>query len=287
MSSALGQRLHPICVFSKHLHWVDGEQLGPVVAALGFDGVDLTVRPDGHVKPERAREDLPRVVRAIRASGVRVDMLTTAICSAREPFAEEILRTASELDIPLYRMGWLRYQTDLPLDEQLPGLALELRGLAELNRQCGIRGAYQNHAGSWVGAAVWDLWLLLKDVDTTWLGVQYDIRHAMVESAHAWVQGFHLIARAINSLVIKDYAWVQSEGRWSAESVPLGTGAVRLADFLALLRQTDVAGPVSLHYEYPLGGADRGSPTPTLPGQAILDALRRDLLVWKDVLNRT
>ena len=108
---------------------------------------------------------------------------------------------------------------------------------ADLNERCGIRGAYQNHAGAWVGAAVWDLWLLLKELDTPWLGVQYDVRHAMVESAHAWVQGMRLTARMINSLVIKDYAWHTVDGRWKAYSVPLRTGAVDFASFLEMVEE--------------------------------------------------
>jgi sugar phosphate isomerase/epimerase len=284
MTNELAHRLSPSCVFSKHLHWVDPERLGAVVADLGFDGIDLTVRPDGHVKPERVREDLPRLVRSVRASGLEVPMLTTAICSAHEPYAEDILRTAADLEIPLYRMGWLRYRRDRPIAGQLPELAAELRALVDLNRRCGIRGAYQNHAGAWVGAAVWDLWVLMKEFDSAWLGVQYDVRHAMVESAHAWVQGLQLIGHAINSLVIKDYAWRQVEGRWKASSVPLGNGAVEMSEFLSIILELGIAVPVSVHYEYPLGGADQGARSPTVSEKEILDAMRRDLLVWRDLL---
>jgi sugar phosphate isomerase/epimerase len=283
MTTTLTQRLHPVCVFSKHLHWVKPEDLGAVVADLGFDGIDLTVRPDGHVRPEEVRKHLPPLVRSVRAAGVEVAMLTTAIVSAQEPYAEDTLRTAADLGIPLYRMGWLRYAADRPIADQLAELSGRLRVLADLNDRCGIQGAYQNHAGAWVGAAVWDLWLLLKELDTPWLGVQYDVRHAMVESAHAWVQGMRLTARMINSLVVKDYAWHTVDGRWKAYSVPLGTGAVDFASFLDMVEDAGLAVPVSIHYEYPLGGADQGSPTPSLPEAEILAAMKRDLLSWLEL----
>jgi len=284
MTTSLAQTLRPVCIFSKHLHWVDPERLGAVVAELGFDGIDLTVRPDGHVRPERVREDLPPLVRSLRAEGVEVAMLTTAVCSADEPHTEDILHTAAELEIPLYRMGWLRYHAARPIADTLPELAAQLRALADLNRRCGIRGAYQNHAGAWVGATVWDLWLLLRELDTTWLGVQYDVRHAMVESANAWVQGLRLVGDMINSLVIKDYTWQQVDDRWKASSVPLGTGAVDFRLFLSALQEAGTAVPVSVHFEYPLGGADQGSRTPSLPEREILDPMKRDLRLWRELL---
>ena len=36
-----------ISIFSKHLQWLDYKDMAKVLADLGFDGVDLTVRPPG------------------------------------------------------------------------------------------------------------------------------------------------------------------------------------------------------------------------------------------------
>ena len=43
------QKKHLICIFSKHLQWLDFEDVGKYVRDLGFDGVDLAVRKNGHV----------------------------------------------------------------------------------------------------------------------------------------------------------------------------------------------------------------------------------------------
>src|SRR6266545_5000858 len=56
-----------ICLFSKHLPSMDWARMAQAVKKLGFGGIDLTVRPGGHVQPERAPEDLPKAVAAIRA----------------------------------------------------------------------------------------------------------------------------------------------------------------------------------------------------------------------------
>ena len=40
-----------VSVFSKHLQFLQGEELAKATAQIGFDGIDLAVRPGGHVEP--------------------------------------------------------------------------------------------------------------------------------------------------------------------------------------------------------------------------------------------
>ena len=53
-----------LCFFSKHLPRMDAPGLGRALKKLGFGGVDLTVRPGGHVDPKRVAQDLPVFVAA-------------------------------------------------------------------------------------------------------------------------------------------------------------------------------------------------------------------------------
>ena len=50
-----------ICIFSKQLQWMNYQEMASSVAGMGYDGIDLTVRKEGHVLPERVAEDLRRV----------------------------------------------------------------------------------------------------------------------------------------------------------------------------------------------------------------------------------
>jgi hypothetical protein len=45
-----------ICFFSKHLPELNYSQLAQWLKDAGFDGAHLTVRPGGHVLPERAAQ---------------------------------------------------------------------------------------------------------------------------------------------------------------------------------------------------------------------------------------
>ncbi len=266
-----------VCVFSKHLHWLDYPQLAATAAGLGFDGVDLTVRPDGHVLPERVTTDLPKAVEAVRKAGLEVYMLTTALSDAAQPHAETILKTAAGLGIRSYRTGWLDYDPGLDVPASLDAFRRKLAGLAALGKKYGIRGEYQNHAGTHLGAPLWDLWLVLKDLDPQWIGCQYDIRHAVVESANAWPLGLQLLRPYIRTLDVKDFRWTGKDGKSTLENVPLGTGTVDFPKYLGLVKTYGLPGPLSLHLEYPLGGADKGAKTLTIPPEGVLAAMRRDL----------
>jgi hypothetical protein len=47
-----------LCYFSKPLPFMDYPTLGKTLHEMGFAGVDLTVRPQGHVLPENVAADL-------------------------------------------------------------------------------------------------------------------------------------------------------------------------------------------------------------------------------------
>lgn len=265
-------------VFSKHLQWLDYDGMAQAAAEVGFDGIDLTVRPGGHVTPERVEHDLPRAVDAVRRAGINVEMIVTAINDPDEPLTKSILQTAGQLGIRFYRMGYYRYDESKSVSESLKEAAPRMRDLAAMNEHFGLADSYQNHAGNgYVGAALWDLFLLLKDLDPKWIGCQYDIRHAAVEGGMSWPTTFRLLAPHINTLVAKDFQWVQAQGRPSVENCPLGQGAVDWTRYRKLLTAQRIETPISLHFEYPLGGAEHGQWTLTIDKKQVLDVMRRDL----------
>lgn len=242
----------PISLFSKHLEWLDYEQTAETVEQIGFDGIDFTVRPNGHVLPEQVKKDLPRALKAAEKYGLKVKMITTAIKSADDKYSADILKTAADHGIQYYRMGYLSYDEPIGINGSLDQHKKELSKLAELNESLNIHGAYQNHSGTNFGAAVWDLYLILKDLNPDWLGVQYDIRHAVVEGGYSWPIALQLLSPWIKCLAIKDFVWDNQENKPQIKNVPLGEGIVDFNQFFALLKKENIQGPISLHYEYPL-----------------------------------
>lgn len=264
-------------VFSKHLQFLDYEEMAKAASKVGFDGVDLTVRPGGHVFPERVEQDLPRAVKAIRGAGLKAEMMTTAITDPEDEISRNVLRVAADQGIRFYRTGWLRHPEDVPIPESLRAFKAQVQGLAELNKELGIHGAYQNHAGNYVGASLWEVWELIKDADPEWLGCQYDIRHANIEGGLSWQQGLRLIRPFINTIVLKDVKWESRDGKWQPVNTPIGEGMVDFSLYFSIIQSYGLNCPVSMHYEYALGGAERGSREIDIPVQDVLAAMKRDI----------
>src|ERR1700750_1100752 len=64
-STAANPEKLKICVFSKHLQWTSISDAASIARDIGFDGIDITVRAEGHVLPERVATDLPAAVEAV------------------------------------------------------------------------------------------------------------------------------------------------------------------------------------------------------------------------------
>lgn len=275
----------PIHVFSKHLQWLHYQEIANAAKEIGFDGVDITVRPGGHVAPERVATELPLAVENVKKAGLQVHMITTAIKSAEEPYAEAILKTAGALGIPYYRMGWIGYDSAISMAENENEIRLQLSRLAEINKTYNLCGDYQNHSGSNFGSPVWDLARALKGLDPKWIGSQYDILHATVEGANSWPLGLQALQSYIHTLDVKDFIWQKKDGTWKTELVPLGEGMVDFKKYFALLKKFNLRGPISMHFEYPLGGAENGARTITIPKDQVLSAMKRDLQTLRRLLS--
>lgn len=264
----------PICVFSKHIDLLDDAALAGVVAESGFDGIDLSVRPKGHVDPARVEDDLPKAVEAARRAGLQVPLIVTAINGAPDPLVERTLATAAGLGVRHYRLGTIAYDERLGVRKTLEALAPRLRSLAALNERLGIRGAIQNHAGTNVGAAVWDLSQLLDAVGSPWLGCQYDVRHAVIEGGQSWVRGLEVVLPHVTTVAVKDGYWEKANGAWRPNTVPLGEGMVDWRRFVDLARKAGLAVPLTMHFEYPI--AD-GVADPAARRRETVRVMREDL----------
>jgi L-ribulose-5-phosphate 3-epimerase len=264
-------------VFSKHLQFLNYKDMADAAASIGFDGVDLTVRPKGHVLPERVEDDLPKAIEAIRKAGLAHTMMTTAVQDAGNATDKKLLETAAKLGVRFYRMNWLRYPENKAIPEAIEQFQETIRQLGALNKKLGIVGCYQNHSGDLAGASLWELWDILQKADKGFMGVQYDIRHAVVEGGLSWKNGLRLIRPEIKILAIKDFVWEKMNGGYAVKNVPLGEGMVDFKTYFKLLKEYNVNVPVSLHYEYDLGGAEHGGTEITIEKKEVFDAMKRDL----------
>ncbi len=270
-------------LFTKHLAWLEFDALADTLAEMGFDGADLTVRPRGHVLPENVERDLPKAVEAIRGVGLDVNMITTPIYDPDKPETERILKTASALNIPFYRIGTWRYDMDEDIMKQLAEHNARLKNLAAMNKNYNIRAGYHNHSGRGdIGGPIWDILKMLEGVDTEWVGSNYDPGHCFAEGTKgAWETNFKVIAPYIKMSAIKDFAWYQTGDGWRSRFPPVGQGMLDWKKTLSLYKDINFTGPFSMHIEYHIEDQGEEEHTNTIK------AIKRDLDVFAGYLKET
>ena len=245
-----------LMMFSKHLGSLSVAKAGRVIVDLGFEGVDLTVRPGGHVLPEKARAELPTAVRTLADLGLAVPLITTGITSADEPYAKDIFEAATEADIRDLKLGYWRYTQFGTFRERMEEAARKVDGIEALAKRTGVRANIHIHSGNHMSALAPVVWYWIKDRDPAAIGAYVDPGHMVVEGGMAgWRMGLDLLGERIAVVAVKDYLW-QVEDSPSGKPLmarvakPLSQGMVPWPEVLAYLRQAGFDGWISVHREY-------------------------------------
>lgn len=242
-----------IIAFSKPFTELNFDETADLVAEIGWDGIECPVRKAStHIQPERADDELPKMVDALKKRGREVTMITTDVTSA-DASAERLLRTAARLGIRKYRLGFIRYASSQPIATQLEDASARLRDLAQLNKSLGVQGLIENHSGSdYFGGPIWDAYAAIQKLNPADLGIAFDIGHATIEGGLSWPLQARLMERWYGVIYVKDFRWEKQGNGWTPAWCPLGQGMIS-PKFLSMLAQSTYAGPVCQHHEYDLG----------------------------------
>lgn len=243
-------------LFSKHLGELSVREAGETIAELGFEGVDLTVRPGGHVLPENAQRELVGAVRTLTGMGLAVPMVTTGITAADDPYAAEVFETAAQAGVRYLKLGYWRYQGFGTIRAAVDDAARDLDGIEALAQRTGVCAVVHNHSGGFVSALGPVVWDLIADRDPAAVGAYADPGHLMVEGGlGGWRMALDLLGDRIAVCAFKDYLWETvadpaGKPRLVRVAKPLSEGMVPWPEVVAYLRQAGFDGWISLHREY-------------------------------------
>ena len=244
-------------MFIKHLQTLPLPEAGRAIRGLGFEGVDLTVRPEGSVAPERVRDALPEAIRILHDWGLSVPLVTTAITSANDPHARDILETAAAAGIREAKLGYVPVKQFGTFQATLEQFNRELDGLEKLAKSTGVRVNLHLHSGMYLTSLSAAVWWLIKDRDPAAVGAYVDPGHMFVEGGRdGWRLGLDLLHARIALVALKDLYWEQvpdeklGKARWVTKIAPFDRGAVPWPDVFDILKQARFDGWISVHSEY-------------------------------------
>jgi L-ribulose-5-phosphate 3-epimerase len=241
------RRAPQIIVFSQNLIQIEYPELGDIVRQMGFDGVDLTVRPGGHVEPRLANVDLVRAFEVMNGNGLAIPVITTAITTPADRTAVPVIALAGMSGAKLFRTGYWTYgNTPNPM-MRLAEVQRDFAGLMTIGRQYTSAAAIHNGVGDTVGAAIWDAQRIIEPLDPAWAGHYFDPCNATAAGGSGgWEIALRMAMPRVKAVTIQDFIWEKQNSRWQMTKCPLGQGMVDWAKFFQMLAQANFTGPVTL-----------------------------------------
>jgi sugar phosphate isomerase/epimerase len=241
-----------VCLYSKVLIKVGYIDLPMIIQALGFDGVDLSVEPDGHVIPEKAPNQLMPALEGITGRGVDVPMITTTLTKAQDKDSQEVLGLATYIGVPFFRPGHWKCTGSVQIEMQLPYVQREVAMLSQLGRYTKMAMGVQNYMDGAEGASVVDINRVIRPLDAHWVGFDFDIAYATREGGAAGFEGpLGIAISRLNIVTLRDFKWEGPEGGpRTAKPCPLGDGIVDFPKFFAALAKARFAGPMTLTVDH-------------------------------------
>jgi hypothetical protein len=267
----------PIAAFEKHFfEKYTPEQLAQTADEMDLN-IELTVRPDGHIKPENSPDELPRFVEALAKKNRRILVVAASFVRPDEPHIEKTLRTTRQLGIRHYRHRGFKYDLTKPIKPQIANFRSMARDWAAIHKSVGITGLYQNHAGAdYVGAAIWDIDQVLDGIDPQLFALALDTRHLVVEQGRAWPSAVKMIAPRVGSLFVKSFRWNTDR----PVETPLADGIIKKNVVDAIVAGHESL-PVCMHVEHL-----RLQPVPFAERAATVEAFRADARVLREWLGQ-
>jgi sugar phosphate isomerase/epimerase len=248
------------------------------VRAIGFDGLDLTMRPGGHVRPENAEMGLSEAKRLADAANLSIPMATTGVKSADSPHAEDVFAAAAHYGVRKLKLGYWRYQPFGTLVKQLDDARRQLESVVKLGRKYHVLPCVHMHSGDIVSNGGPATYLILKDFAPADVGAYADSMHLVAEGGVAgWQMGLDLLAPWIALVGIKNFRFVEDgrdangQLRFRVQKTPLADGQCPMPEFMAHLALLKYDGIVSVHSEYKGRGSFRSLTTPELLAQSAED----------------
>ncbi len=240
-----------VCVYSQILRKVAYDELGMVLRDTGVDGVNLTVFPGGHVDPANAGLDMFRSVEAITGVGLDVAIISTEYVNLGDATIRNVLGICSEMGVPLFRSGGWRYGTAADPQARLAEVQRDIAGLASIGRAAKMAVVVQNLTGDAVGASTWDVNLILRGLDPTTAGFDFDIGNATAEGgAGSWAIALRLALPRVKAVSVRDFYWSKDGGAWKMTPCPLGDGMVDWTAFFNTLAGARFNGPLTIQMDY-------------------------------------
>jgi sugar phosphate isomerase/epimerase len=245
----MGNFVNPLSVFAKPWKGLSLAELAVHVRRLGFDAIELPVRPGFPCQPETIEQDLPRAVAILGDQGVAVLNITVDL-----PLEDErIYAACAQANIPMNRVMFRLGQTDYWDAEA--AARRQLDAALPFCEQYDVQIGVQNHVGRFVAVNEMGLHHLVSGYDPRYVGIIWDAAHNALAGMEP-EPALDVVASHLCMVNLKNAYWQRIHGpeaEWAEWKVYWTAGRHGLASWprvMAKLKSMNYRGPICLTAEY-------------------------------------
>ncbi len=238
-----------LAIFTKPWKALDLRQLAEHIQALGFDMIELPVRPGFQVEPETIERDLPAAVKLLGDHGIRVLNVTAAL-----PFDDERLYSAcAAAGVRMNRvMFWQRDQDYWSAEGEA---RRQLDSALPFCQKYNVRIGIQNHSGKFVPVNEMGAYHLVKDYETRYVAAVWDPAHNALEGMDSDA-ALDVLAPYLCVVNLKNAYWRRVSGpeaevaEWKIYWTSGAQGRASWPRVIAKLQAMNYQGPICFSAEY-------------------------------------
>jgi sugar phosphate isomerase/epimerase len=225
-------------VFSKPWAGLPGDELGRLVAAIGFAGVEVPVRDTAYVTAATAETELPKFTAQLRSEGVEP-------ISVASDLSEPVFAACAEAGVPM-----IRIMAELGPDGYAASVRrnrVMLEEAAVLAERYDVQVGVQPHHGRYVASALGVLQLL--DGLPERFKLVWDAAHDALAGDHPAVT-LELGADRLGIVNLKNVQYLRTDGVWKPYFVQAEDGLSDWPAVFAALQKLKYTGPICLTGQY-------------------------------------
>ncbi len=244
-----------LIINSKFFSHLTIERLGEKAIALGFDGIDICIRPGHPIHVENVIEALPKAVKVWQTQGLVCPLATAAVTmtAPKAPDAETLYAACAEAGVPRLKIGFWKFNEGDDYWKVLDGARADLEGFVKLSEKYGVQTCYQIHSGPCIGSNCAGLMHLIKGFDPRHVGAYPDFGHLLLDGEDD-AMGLSMLRDYLSVVGIKDALYAPQPAGHILPYIPcfvkVGAGCVNWHRCLSALRKLGFDGPLSVHTEY-------------------------------------
>ena len=241
--------MNELAIFTKPWQRLPLPELAAHIQSLGFDLIELPVRPGFQVEPDDIERDLPAAVKLLREHGIRVLNITASLPLDDERLYSACAAAGIAMNRVMFRQGDSEYwaaeaQARRQLDNALPFCE-------RYEVQIGI----QNHSGRFVPVNEMGAYHLLKDYDPRYAAAVWDPAHNALEGMDSDA-ALDILAPYLCVVNLKNAYWRRVTGpeaaaaEWKIYWTSGAQGRASWSRVIAKLKALDYQGPICFSAEY-------------------------------------